>query len=693
LLVRLRNAAIVVSPFALSICLVYLFGVNFLYYDEWEFFPIFEKFKSGTLSLSDFLAQHTESRMLVPRVLVLTLGLISGWNVKIEMYFIQLLQMGIALLLLVLAKKTIPKERTLLACFIASVLLSSFCQWRNFITSFQVVMYLPNFFLVLALLISQMQWKDSLKISTCALLAILATLSFANGLLLWIVLPLSLFGLNRSAFKKQAPLIAAWTALAVATIALYFRGFEHPAEHPGIETLFYKPAEVLHGFLLLTSLPFRNETLPANNLIVLIVTTCGIALSALFTVIFLGSKDSSLQRKASPWIALSAYGFATLLIIACGRTEFGEQALLAPRYGAFAVYAWIPLIFLQTILIPYSQMRFFVISLFALCIPAHIAMSLEKIPALEKERQYRHRGINAVQLLQVAWRYDVGRYTTPDGDKLLKNSELLSKWGYRPQKLSLETITFHEKAPSVLKSNIENAVVSASNDEGIQVAAAEGWLQLPGMTSKSLAVVATVRSGSKKRKISTYAHIDRHRPQLAKRLSISPHTFMAWSLSFRKLQREKMEFWVLDTISGDAYPILTPSSAVELSDVHFSKQAVTGNFDYVKKLFGQWHLFSGWLSPELSHPLLITRQCGVQSRQIELITFPGLTRVDVAKELGETHLNTGWQTAGIIAGDETKASETQARETQECRYEAWAYDKIKNSAHPVGESIRKSAFL
>ena len=76
------------SPALVQAWAISRFGVNVLFWDQWDpgIAGLFLKAQRGELSLSDFTALHNEHRILVPRVLYLLLGSLSGWNTLLEMW-------------------------------------------------------------------------------------------------------------------------------------------------------------------------------------------------------------------------------------------------------------------------------------------------------------------------------------------------------------------------------------------------------------------------------------------------------------------------------------------------------------------------------------------------------------------------------------------------------------------------------
>lgn len=84
-----RNAvlyAVVLLPPLYILYLITRYGIDVPFWDEWEFVPLLMKFKSGALTFHDLLAQHNEHRILFPRLIMLVLAAVTGWDIRYELY-------------------------------------------------------------------------------------------------------------------------------------------------------------------------------------------------------------------------------------------------------------------------------------------------------------------------------------------------------------------------------------------------------------------------------------------------------------------------------------------------------------------------------------------------------------------------------------------------------------------------------
>ena len=84
----IKGVLILAAPLLIGL-LVFKNGVDFPVLDEWDgTAPLFEKMADGTLGVADFFAQHNEHRIFFPRLIFFTLGRLTHWNIRAELWVI-----------------------------------------------------------------------------------------------------------------------------------------------------------------------------------------------------------------------------------------------------------------------------------------------------------------------------------------------------------------------------------------------------------------------------------------------------------------------------------------------------------------------------------------------------------------------------------------------------------------------------
>lgn len=340
----------VLLPAAATAAVILRYGLNFPYADEWELVPYLVAMQDGTLTLHQLQAQHNEHRMLVPRLVMLALASVTGWDIRAELWTSFLLALGTVLVLLRMLR---PPLRTLapwvrvLVTLLVSASVFSLAQKGNWLWGWQVQWYLALFGIVLAIhalsraLESTGPAASWTWLGTGVAAALAAQYSLASGVLLW-PLGAALIALHPRA-GRWGPL-AGWLLAGAVATAVYFHDW-HPVAAPGVPG----PLAVLGRFDLLVRFVLVSiGGLPGGpELQKTVVGGLLVLLMAAGTLILL---TSAWHRRAEwlPWVALAGFvgvsGFAT----AMGRlpsVEADGSVVYIVGNGAASRYITISLLF------------------------------------------------------------------------------------------------------------------------------------------------------------------------------------------------------------------------------------------------------------------------------------------------------------------------------------------------------------
>jgi hypothetical protein len=363
-------------PAALLGLLIAKYSVNVPLWDEWEpdIAGIFEKHAAGHLRLHDLLAQHNETRLFFPRLLFLLLGGITHWNVRYEMVTTLLLALLILLMVYRMEESAFgvrPRLR-LVAILLSSLLIFSPAMYEAWLWGMEISCFVPLGCLLGGLLIARTALPRGIQLLSCIMLATIATYSFGNGFLVWIILTPALFfsktweGLQGGAktVKQSSSYVpehllktqlSLWLLCFVACEAIYFYDYRRPPQQsPILELLLAclnNPFRTTQFFFAFFGTPLVLEI--ANPLFW--ATSVGAVLIALCLTLAYWTyqlKDNpSLFAHSWPWFALAAYstmsgGLATLTRSA----QFGAAFATSSRYGIFAVILIVALVHLTPLL-------------------------------------------------------------------------------------------------------------------------------------------------------------------------------------------------------------------------------------------------------------------------------------------------------------------------------------------------------
>ena len=148
--------ALAFVPSAFLLMAILRYGVNVPFLDHWSLAGLFLEIEQGTLSVWDLAAPHNESRMFFPRLVLLPLAYLSGWNVRLEM----LVSFGLACLVSInvyrLGCASFPDRQIIAQGLLvpANLLIFGIVQWQNWLWGFQVVAFVPIALLTSSLVVA-----------------------------------------------------------------------------------------------------------------------------------------------------------------------------------------------------------------------------------------------------------------------------------------------------------------------------------------------------------------------------------------------------------------------------------------------------------------------------------------------------------------------------------------------------------
>jgi hypothetical protein len=300
----------------------------------------FTRWCTGTLSFSVLFAQLNEARLFFPRLLYLVLVQAGGWDVRKEMALI-LLSVGATVLLFHHAMRVslnAGTHATLLVSAAASFLAFAPTQLDNFLWGCLVESFFPGLALLAMIIVNLSERPLALKAFLNGMLALVATYTYAHGMLLWLLgFPLASRGESR---RWRCVIWVLYLLCAAAAVGVYFIGYRRPYWVPPFFGGRFELGPFAEFLVLWTGAYF------ASNLVLTFVAgLVGIALfvaAAGGAVLVIGR--SGAWRPFYPGGVLGTYALATACITAAGRIAFGVYAALWPRYRAFSLSFYLALL-------------------------------------------------------------------------------------------------------------------------------------------------------------------------------------------------------------------------------------------------------------------------------------------------------------------------------------------------------------
>lgn len=273
--------------------------------------------------------QHNEHRILVPRLVILGLGLLTRWNNVPEMFAHAALMCATAVLLFGAFRRELgpelPRGRALFA-FLPAVLLALSPRSYEALMGFGFPHYLAILFYVASLRLLVFGVRSA-SFWGAVLCAEAATFSLANGLWMWPV------GLAVLLTRRLLVRAALWVAIAGATLFAYFHGYlptgNHPdpaffAQHPWIAVEHFL---ALNGTVLATTVPLAIAF--GALAFVLYLWVCGLVVRHWW-------RDGE-RPPYGFWLVASVLG--SNATVTAGRALFGPVQALDSRYAAMIALA------------------------------------------------------------------------------------------------------------------------------------------------------------------------------------------------------------------------------------------------------------------------------------------------------------------------------------------------------------------
>ena len=325
--------AIVIPP-VLYLAFVVHYGVNALFADDWTLIPLINASMHGGLSWQLLWGQHNESRILIPNLLFIAFGRLDHLNAKTIMYFGALLfSAGYALLLLAYreyAGKFLGAVPTLLT----GLVWFSLSEFENTLWAFQLSWFIVDAGLLLLLYTLSRRAKPALMLGVAVLVAVIASFSLLQGLILW---PVGLFCLmwrkqDRRQKRRECGL---WIVAAVGTAAFYFDGYNSSAGATGggsISFALSHPIDLLAYTVTAIGNVFPSDWPPTRSAVD-VHQVVGSALLAVGLFVFYRSwRERPGDRRVPLPAALILYAVLFDLTIAVGRSSGGASQAQSFRY-------------------------------------------------------------------------------------------------------------------------------------------------------------------------------------------------------------------------------------------------------------------------------------------------------------------------------------------------------------------------
>jgi hypothetical protein len=312
-------------PVSAYLVLLTRYQVNALLEDQWADVQVIHASYVHFPDWSSLWAQHTENRMFFPNLIVVLLAHTVAYNIELEELLSALMLLAATALLIWAHKRRSPGVPLLYYCPIAFLTLT-FAQWQNTLWGFQIAWYLVVLALAVTIALVDRPYLRWPVFAAAILAAVVGSFSSLQGLLIWPV------GLVLLYHRRRPPwAFAAWLAVAVGTVALYFHNFR-PANEFNLHFLVQFPYQILQFFILALgdTIGVQEKPHQAPNGAVM---AFGVVVLVLATIVVLKWGVRRDERTGSPiGVVMIIYGLLFDAMISLGRLFEGVDAASQSRY-------------------------------------------------------------------------------------------------------------------------------------------------------------------------------------------------------------------------------------------------------------------------------------------------------------------------------------------------------------------------
>jgi hypothetical protein len=340
-------AAALVAPVLMAI-IIYRYGVNVPYWDEWDQLSVVTDYYDHTLKASSLWEQQNEHRPVTAKLISLAVARTTHLNLVAEMYVGFGFQcISLILIWRMLAAGLKDKAPALVAplTVAASLMLFWMVAHEDWIWGLASVQYfLSVLWAVLAvwgLARWPGGWPGTLVISAATTLGIFTT---GHGFALIGVGILGILGygtLGDGPALKRVPwmqLLAFVLVSAICTV-VYLKGYVSPG-YSAISVARLDPLEMARYFVTYIGSPFWIRT-AAYRSCMLFGSVGVLTMAAASWYIIRRARGWTLA--ALPWMLLACYTLVNAAVTAFARINYGVEQATASRYRPVAILFWISL--------------------------------------------------------------------------------------------------------------------------------------------------------------------------------------------------------------------------------------------------------------------------------------------------------------------------------------------------------------
>lgn len=325
-----RNALaymIIVLPIVYGFAIIYKYGVNQPFWDDWDSLSLFFSFKENNFSFSNLLKYHNGHCIFFPNIILTLSAILSNGNMKADMYIVMVL-MSVIYIIWILALKQMDKHVPILVIAFMACFTFNSVQYDNILWGFQVGFLLTACTMLATVFsFSKMVNTKSKKYFVMVILfGVIAAFSSAQGIIAFLVICLCCMIMSIKNKKVTSEYIAIWGVFLIC-LCIYSLGY---SSSEGTKSLI----GIIDFFIALIGAPLSTGSVMAARVIGLMM------LAATVIIVIHGILSDEFEVYVFEYSTM-IMTLGVLAAMALGRSEFGsEYAVATSRYTTFSLWVY-----------------------------------------------------------------------------------------------------------------------------------------------------------------------------------------------------------------------------------------------------------------------------------------------------------------------------------------------------------------
>ena len=332
---------------------VFHYAVNVPFADDWQVIPLVASALHRHLNMGALWGQWSDAREVTGRLVFIAFGIIDHLNERAVMLFSAAVFIATYVLVLLLFRSYLGRQLTALPVLVLGIVWFSLVDFQSALWAVNVNGYLTVFFVVLAMyLLLVHQHHPRLFFSLSVAAAVLASLSFIEGFLVWPLGLICLLWVKRSRLE-----LAIWILAAALMVTVYLHGYSYTSggciatsSHCSLTYGLSRPGKLIQYYVLLVGNIVPLSSTGIESHLWVHEVQGAVLLLAAVVVVVLAFRERRVQPNPLP-LLLVVFGLLFDVVIAAARLGVGPQGAVTrgdSRYTmpnvlvlvAIVIYVW-----------------------------------------------------------------------------------------------------------------------------------------------------------------------------------------------------------------------------------------------------------------------------------------------------------------------------------------------------------------